>query len=113
MELLRRTGQGRLSEIFGERTFNTDVFLRTLDLAGHAERSLSALSPDARKTLEAYARGVKRLHQSPDRMVGAAPAAELLILRHTPEPWGPADSMVATKMMALQLRPTSTRRCRA
>ena len=31
MELTRRTGQGRLSEIFGERTFTTDVFLRTLD----------------------------------------------------------------------------------
>jgi penicillin amidase len=38
MELQRRTGQGRLSEIFGERTFTTDVFLRTLDLYGHAER---------------------------------------------------------------------------
>jgi penicillin amidase len=32
MELMRRAGQGRLSEIFGERTFDTDVFLRTLDL---------------------------------------------------------------------------------
>ncbi len=39
MELTRRAGQGRLSEIFGERTFATDVFLRTLDLYGHAERS--------------------------------------------------------------------------
>ena len=44
MELTRRTGQGRLSEIFGERTFTTDVFLRTLDLYGHAERSLAALA---------------------------------------------------------------------
>ena len=40
MELLRRTAQGRLSEILGERTFTTDVFLRTLNLYGHAERSL-------------------------------------------------------------------------
>src|SRR6186713_481407 len=65
MELLRRTGQGRLSEIFGERTFNTDVFLRTLDLAGHAERSLAALSPAVRKTLEAYARGVNAFINRP------------------------------------------------
>ena len=48
MELQRRTGQGRLSEIFGERTFGTDVFIRTLDLYGHAERSMAALSPEAR-----------------------------------------------------------------
>ena len=45
MELTRRAGQGRLSEIFGDRTFSTDVFLRTLDLYGHAERSQAALSP--------------------------------------------------------------------
>src|SRR6185295_17518324 len=47
MELTRRTGQGRLSELFGERTFSTDVFLRTLDLYGHAERSFAALPPQA------------------------------------------------------------------
>src|SRR5436190_17323372 len=42
MELTRRTGQGRLSELFGERTFTTDVFLRTLDLYGYAERSFAS-----------------------------------------------------------------------
>ena len=41
MELARRAGQGRLSEIFGQSTFERDVLLRTLDLYGHAERSLS------------------------------------------------------------------------
>src|SRR5215510_6260186 len=49
MEMLRRTGQGRLSEIFGERTFTTDVFLRTLDLYGHAQRSLGALTLEAKR----------------------------------------------------------------
>ena len=50
--------KGGLSEIFGERTFTTDVFLRTLDLYGHAERSLAALPLQAKNALEAYARGV-------------------------------------------------------
>ena len=103
MELLRRTGQGRLSEIFGERTFNTDVFLRTLDLAGHAERSLAALSPAVRKTLEAYARGVNAFINRPIGLLEPRLPPEFLIRRHVPEPWAPADSMVATKMMALQL----------
>ena len=67
MELQRRTGQGRLSEIFGERTFSTDVFLRTLDLYGHAERSLAALPDDAKRALEAYARGVNAFIDAPHR----------------------------------------------
>ena len=58
MELTRRAGQGRLSEIFGDRTFYADVFLRTLDLYGHAERSQPVLSPEILRNLEAYARGV-------------------------------------------------------
>src|SRR5262245_38139501 len=53
MELQRRTGQGRLSEIFGERTFGTDVFLRTLDLYGHSQRALAALPDDAKRGLDA------------------------------------------------------------
>ena len=75
MELTRRTGQGRLSELFGERTFTTDVFLRTLDLYGYAERSLAALPPEARRNLEAYARGVNAFIDAQDRPARAAPAA--------------------------------------
>jgi penicillin amidase len=103
MELLRRTGQGRLSEIFGERTFTTDVFLRTLDLYGYAERSLAALPPEARKTLDAYTRGVNAFLNRRIGWLEPRLPPEFLLLRHTPEAWQPADSMVAIKMMALQL----------
>ena len=51
MELQRRTGQARLSEIFGERTFTTDVFLRTLDLYGHSQRSVAALPSEAKSAI--------------------------------------------------------------
>ena len=114
MELLRRAGQGRLSEIFGERTFATDVFLRTLDLYGHAERSLAALPPEARRTLEAYARGVNAFLERKIGWLEPRLPPEFLLLRHKPEPWRPADSVVGLKMMALQLSaPTSTSRSRA
>jgi penicillin amidase len=103
MELQRRTGQGRLSEVFGERTFRADVFLRTLDLYGHAERSLAALPAEARSALEAYARGVnayltRRLGWLEPRL-----PPEFLLLQHRPEPWRAADSTVIVKLMALQL----------
>jgi len=103
MELQRRTGQGRLSEIFGERTFTTDVFLRTLDLYGHAERSLAALPAEARSALEAYARGVNAFMRRRLGWLEPRLPIEFLLLRHRPEPWRPADSAVVIKLMALQL----------
>jgi penicillin amidase len=103
METTRRAGQGRLSEVFGERTFGADVFLRTLDLYGHAQRSLAALSPATRASLEAYTRGVNAFLTRKTGLLEPRLPPEFLILRHTPEPWRPADSMVVAKMMALNL----------
>jgi len=103
MELQRRAGQGRLSEMFGERAFTTDVFLRTLDLYGHAERSLEMLPPEARSMLEAYARGVNAYIGRTTGLLEPRLPPEFLLLRHAPEPWRPADSIVTVKMMALQL----------
>jgi penicillin amidase len=103
MELQRRTGQGRLSEVFGERTFGTDVFIRTLDLYGHSERSVAALPEAARKALEAYARGVNAFIERRTGWVEPRLPPEFLLLRYRPEPWRPADSIVTIKLMALQL----------
>jgi penicillin amidase len=103
MELQRRTGQGRLSEIFGEPTFRTDVFLRTLDLYGHAQRSYAALPAEVKRALEAYARGVNAYMTRQTGLFEPRRAPEFLLLRHHPEPWQPADSLVTIKLMALQL----------
>jgi len=103
MELSRRSGQGRLSEIFGARTFTIDVFLRTLDLYGHAERSLAALTPEDRQDLEAYAAGINAYMTRRTGWFEPRFAPEFIVLRHSPEPWRPADSMVIAKLMALQL----------
>lgn len=103
MELLRRAGQGRLSEIFGERTLNTDIFFRTLDLYGHAERSLAALPKETRALLEAYARGVNAFIDRDTGILEPQLPPEFLLFRHRPERWRPADSILAVKMMALKM----------
>lgn len=103
MELLRRAGQGRLSEIFGEKTLNSDIFTRTLDFSGHAERSLAALSPQAQAALDAYTRGVNAWLRRSTRRIDPRWPPEFLLLRHRPEPWRAADSLVILKMMALNL----------
>jgi penicillin amidase len=103
MELLRRASQGRLSEVFGERTVDTDIFIRTLDVYGYAERALARLTPEQRASLEAYARGVNAFLQRPVGLLETRLAPEFLILRHTPEPWTAADCIALLKMMALNL----------
>ncbi len=103
MEMLRRAGQGRLSEIFGERTLDADIFLRTLDLSGHAERSLTALPADARRLLEAYAAGVNAFIQRRTGLLESRLPPEFLLLGHDPEVWRPSDSVTIAKIMALNL----------
>jgi penicillin amidase len=103
MELTRRAGQGRLSEIFGEYTFPTDVFLRTLDLYGYAQRAQAALSPEIKASLEAYARGVNAFLNRKTGLFEPRLPPEFLLLRDQPEPWSIADSLVVAKMMALNL----------
>lgn len=103
MELQRRAGQGRLSEIFGEYTYAMDVFLRTLDLYGHAERSLATLPPEAQRLIAAYVRGVNAFLARPTGLLEPRLPPEFLLLRHMPEPWRAADAVVVVKLMALDL----------
>ena len=65
MTMLRRTAQGRLSELFGDETLEVDMVVRRLGIYRAAHTSLSALRPDTIKKLEAYAQGVNaRLKES-------------------------------------------------
>ena len=58
MTMLRRTAQGRLSELFGTATVDVDSFIRRLDIYALAVASVEAQSPQALTFLEAYAAGV-------------------------------------------------------
>ena len=100
MEFERRVAAGRLSEILGERTVPTDTFLRTVGFRRAAEEAwrVSALSPEVRRLLEAYAAGVNAFLAA-DR----ARPVELRLLRVPVEPWTPVDSLAWGKMMAWDL----------
>jgi penicillin amidase len=99
MELNRRVGSGRLSEVFGERAFDTDRLIRTVGISRGAERSLATLGADERTLLDAYARGVNAfLDRTPRRR-----PLELLLLRHHVEPWRPYDTLAWANLMAWTL----------
>jgi penicillin G amidase len=58
MEISRRIGAGRLSELFGSSTLDTDRYVRTLGWRVAAQRDLDAMSPDSLAILDAYSKGV-------------------------------------------------------
>ena len=99
MEQMRRLGAGRLSELTGSATLEYDRLMRTLGLYRLAERGVEQASPALREALDAYAEGVNTWL---DTHEGALPP-EFVLLRHQPEPWRPADSLVWGKLMAMQL----------
>lgn len=98
MDITRRVGQGRLAAVIGPDGVRFDRLFRTLDIAGAAAKSLSALSADARAQLDAYASGVNawlaERHPLP---------IEYTLLGFAPEPWKPEDSLLWGKAMAWKL----------
>ncbi len=99
MELQRRYGAGRLSEIFGPDAVVIDRQMRVLGLYRAAQAEIPFLSPAMKRALDAYAAGVNAFLQSR----GGALPPEFLLLGFAPEPWRAADSLIWGKLMALQI----------
>ncbi len=99
MEMTRRIGAGRVSELIGESGLRFDKMLRTLGLYRLAETNVERLRPDTRAQLDAYVAGVNAYleHRS-----GPLPT-EFVVAGIDPEPWRPADSLVWGRLMSLQL----------
>ena len=103
MITLRRTAQGRLSEVFGTPTLNIDKIMRRFDLYTLSVQSAEGLDPKTRLALEAYAAGVNaRLDQINSEALGRG-APEMLLFNAPMAPWRPADSIAITKLMGVQL----------
>ena len=103
MSMMRRTAQGRLSEIFGQDTVHIDTYMRHLDLYSTAVRSLSIQSLETLAALNAYARGVNaRLHEINTYARGRG-APEMFLFNAPFATWQPADSLVMLKLMSVTL----------
>ena len=103
MTMLRRTAQGRLSELFGERTLQIDSLLRRFDLYGLATRSVDAQDAETRLALEAYSAGVNAWLARVNTVALGRGAPEMWLFNQPIAPWQPADSVAIIKLMALQL----------
>ena len=99
LDLFRRTGRGRLSEVLGEAGLETDKFIRTIGLARAADLDAALLSNEARLDLTAYADGVNTLLEQQ----GDALPIEFLLLGYKPEAWTASDSLVILKLESYDL----------
>jgi penicillin G amidase len=98
MEFNRRVAAGRVAEFAGEEGVPTDRFMRRLGLLRVAEEELTLIREDARRVLEAYARGINAVWAS-----GRPLPLEMSLLRIKPEPWRPAHSLLLGKLLNLGL----------
>jgi penicillin amidase len=102
MELLRRTAQGTLSELFGRRTLPEDRFARTLGFADAAKREVTALDSQTAALLEAYSLGVNAwLAEIREGRVRAP--LEFTWLEVVPRPWQPVDTLAIVRLRAWML----------
>jgi penicillin amidase len=103
MTTMRRTAQGRLSEVFGARTLDVDKLLRRLGIYSLAVTSVDALNERTRVLMTAYANGVNaRINEVNTDALGRG-APEMFMFNAPVAPWRVADSVAIQKLMSLQL----------
>ncbi|MEX2143590.1 MAG: penicillin acylase family protein [Anaerolineales bacterium] len=106
MDFQRHVGAGRLSELLGSATLDTDLFLRSVGWERVARAELELLDAETLATLQSYADGVNAYladHQ------GAELSLEYLFLGllnsgYQPAAWEPLNSLTWAKAMAWDLR---------
>lgn len=99
MEVNRRLGAGRMSELFGAATLPIDKLFRTFGFKVKAEKAYNALPENGKTLLKAYAEGVNAYLAN---RRGALPI-EFITSGITPEPWHPVHTMTWFKMMSYDL----------
>ena len=103
MTMLRRTAQGRLSELFGERTLPVDALMRRLDLYALALDSVKVQDAETLAALQAYSDGVNAWIEQINKGARGRGAPEFWLFSPEISAWAPADSIAILKLMALQL----------
>ena len=96
MDISRRIATGKLSEIYGEKTLETDKLFRTIGLYRTAEKISKRLSPESYDVLRKYASGVNAfIIANKDNL-----PLEFTILNYKPQLWKIEDSIACQRLLA-------------
>ncbi|WP_240197617.1 penicillin acylase family protein, partial [Nonomuraea lactucae] len=107
MDFRRHVTSGRLSELFGKATLDSDKAIRTMGWRKVAEQELPELSERTRRYLDSYAKGVNAwLRANPNASDRSLEYSVLKVRNggYKPEPWTALDSVAWLKAMAWDLR---------
>ena len=105
MDLIRRRAAGELSELFGDVAVDADRRLRWHRFRPLAREVLAAHDAADRQVIERYAEGVNAGLAS----LGSRPF-EYWVLRKSPEPWLPEDSVLVVHAMFMTLNDSRARK---
>ncbi|MFA6457702.1 MAG: penicillin acylase family protein [Bacteroidota bacterium] len=99
MDLTRRAGEGRLSEVLGSSTVKFDKMLKTVGFERIAKELEQQLRPESKEILQAYADGINEFISTHK---GKYPI-EFDMLNYEPEEWKPVHSLMIARLMAWEL----------
>ena len=106
MELWKRSGQGRLSEILGPGALPRDVNARLLRYRGGMDAEYTSYSADTKQILEFFTQGINAYIAERQKPGGPGLPIEFQIARFQPEPWKPEDCL--NRMAAFSMTGNST-----
>jgi len=93
MELSRRMAQGRLSEIFGKMTINSDLRQKEMLVEESIEKTLKETNPKIKEMLRHYSDGINYFIETQNLPF------EFKFLNYRPERWKIEDSISILKIM--------------
>ena len=99
MDLTRRAGEGKLSEILGSKTIAFDKMFKTLGLWDVSKEAFKKYDENVKASLIAYSNGVNEfIKNHSDKFT-----IEFDVLGYKPELWKPEHSILIAKLMAWEL----------
>lgn len=99
MDLSRRAGEGRLSEIMGSKTIFFDKMFKTIGLYNLVKENFSKYDESTKRMLIAYSNGVNEFIKNSGNKL----TIEFDLLGYKPYEWKPEHSLLIAKLMAWEL----------
>ena len=93
MELWKRSGQGRLSEVLGQQALGRDRYARLLRYRGDMQAEYKSYSLDTEEILKAFTAGINAYIAERSKPGGQGLPIEFQIAGFKPEPWTPEDCL--------------------
>ena len=102
MMVSRRLAYGELSEVFGQKSYNTDDLMKRMDIKRLSHVSLQYQSQRTQEALESYANGVNSWLNLINSGSQGRGAPEFFLYGTTIKKWQPIDSLSILRLLSLQ-----------